>query len=195
VAAAIFLARHGETDWNAGGRWQGHSDPPLNDRGREQARALADELRSAGVDTIWTSDLVRARETATIVASCLGLAPVRVSRELREVDVGEWSGLTSREVASRYPDAFARWQAYERGWQEGETYEQMAERVVAAVHEIVARHDERRILIVSHGGPIRALQAAALGIGYAQHRRAASALGNCAVCRLLFEDGSIRPID
>jgi broad specificity phosphatase PhoE len=89
----ILLARHGESDWNRAKRWQGFADRPLTELGREQAVALADRLRDTELDAIYSSDLHRARETAEIVAGSKGLR-VEVVRDLREVDVGSWSGLT-----------------------------------------------------------------------------------------------------
>src|SRR5438034_11161678 len=102
----LLLARHGETDWNRDRRWQGHADPPLNDSGREQARALARELAADPPSAVYTSDLSRSHETAAIVAAELGL-PVTADARLREVDVGEWSGLLWSEIAERYPDGAA----------------------------------------------------------------------------------------
>src|SRR5712691_6348769 len=92
--ATLLLVRHGETDWNAEHRWQGHADVPLNARGRKQAKALAEELAPQGVDAIYTSDLSRARDTAAIVGERLGV-PVVLDPDLREIDVG------SREGADR----------------------------------------------------------------------------------------------
>src|ERR1700760_4361850 len=97
------LARHGETDWNREGRWQGWADPPLNDTGRAQARELAEQLRSVPFDAVFSSDLARARETAEIVAAPHGV-PVVVEPQLREIDIGSWSGLTHDEIRSRFPD-------------------------------------------------------------------------------------------
>ncbi len=114
----LVLVRHGETDWNAEHRFQGHADPPLNDRGRAQAHALADELRGTPFDAAYTSPLRRAAETAEILAVELQL-PVRPVEALREIDVGEWQGLTRAEVRERYPDGFARWLDFGSGWQSG----------------------------------------------------------------------------
>ena len=104
----ILLARHGETDWNRIGRWQGHADPPLNEAGREQAAALAERLAGDGIAAIYSSDLRRASATARTVGKQLGLAVVE-DPALREIDVGSWSGLTRAEVAERFPEGFARW--------------------------------------------------------------------------------------
>ena len=96
--ASLLLARHGETDWNREGRWQGHADISLNERGREQARALAKQLSGVAFDVIYASDLVRAHETALIVAEERRM-PVHTDAGLREIDVGGWSGLTPDEIA------------------------------------------------------------------------------------------------
>jgi probable phosphoglycerate mutase len=186
--ATILLVRHGETDWNRERRWQGHADRPLNDTGRAQARELAERLAAEPLEAIYSSDLARARETAEIVASRLGL-PVGIDPRLREVDVGEWSGLTMAEVELRFPAGIRRRLDGGTGWDRGETYEQMAERVVAALHDIAAAHDGR-VLAVSHGGAMRAVWTAAGGDPEARPH-----VGNCAVHALAVEDGAIRRID
>jgi probable phosphoglycerate mutase len=160
----ILLARHGETDWNRLGRWQGHADPPLNEAGRKQAAALAERLADDGNDgvvAIYSSDLLRASQTAGVVADRLGLDVVE-ERGLREIDVGSWSGLTRAEVEQRFPDGYARWLGGEIG-HDGETREQLTERVVGAVERIAAEHPEGTVLVVTHGGAIRALRRHAAG--------------------------------
>jgi broad specificity phosphatase PhoE len=187
----LLLARHGETDWNSERRWQGHADRPLNERGREQARALAAELAGRSIDAIYTSDLVRARETAEIVAAQLGLE-VRIDAGLREVDVGTWSGLAHGEIEVNDPAGFGRWQDGGKGWEGGESYEEMGERVVAAMLGIASRHRGETVLVVSHGGSIRACRAAAAGLEYRQSRE--SGIGstkNCAVVELRVADGAL----
>ena len=157
----ILLARHGETDWNHIGRWQGHADPPLNELGRRQAAELAERLSHDGISAIYSSDLRRASETALIVGARLGL-PVTEDAALREIDVGSWSGLTRGEVAERFPDGFARWQAGEIG-HDGETREELTERVVGAVEDVARAHPGETVLVVTHGGAIRALRRHAAG--------------------------------
>ena len=157
----ILLARHGETEWNRLGRWQGHADPPLNDAGRAQAAALATQLEGDGLAAVYSSDLRRASETARIVADRLGLA-VSEDRALREIDVGSWSGLTRDEVRERYPEGFARWLSGEIG-HDGETREELTKRVVEAVGRIAASHAGDHVLVVTHGGTIRALRRHAAG--------------------------------
>ena len=157
----ILLARHGETDWNRIGRWQGHADPPLNATGRRQAAELAERLARDGIVAIYASDLQRASETARVVGTRLGLGVVE-DAELREIDVGSWSGLTRAEVAKRFPDGFARWQAGDIG-HDGEAREQLTARVVAAVERIAGAHEGATVLVVTHGGAIRALRRHAAG--------------------------------
>jgi len=176
----LLLARHGETDWNRVGRWQGHADPPLNEAGRRQAEALADALDGDGVAAVYSSDLRRARETAHVVAKRLGL-PVIEDRGLREIDVGSWSGLTREEVRERYPDGFARWLQGEIG-HDGETREQLTERVVDAVGRIASGHEGDTVLVVTHGGAIRALRRHAAG-------DPGDPIENCATVRLELVDG------
>jgi broad specificity phosphatase PhoE len=144
----ILLARHGETDWNRAKRWQGWADPPLNEHGRAQARALAEQLRETPFDAVYSSDLLRARETAEIVAAPHGV-PVVTDQGLREIDVGSWSGLTHAEIELRFPSG-------ERP--DGETREQHLERVLGSVERIARANEGRRILLVTHGGTIRALR-------------------------------------
>lgn len=162
ATTVLLLARHGETDWNAVGRWQGRADPPLNERGRAQAAALAAALSGEQVDAVVSSTLARAAETAEIVAARLGRLPVARDVDLGEIDVGSWSGLTRAEVAERFPEGFARWLAGDIG-HDGETREQLTARVVAALHRVAADRTGGRVLVVTHGGAIRAARRHATG--------------------------------
>ena len=186
----ILLARHGESDWNRDQRWQGHADRPLTDLGREQARALADRLAATELDAVYSSDLERARETAAIVAEPHQL-PVNELPDLREVDVGSWSGLTRAEAEERFPNAFRRWTEGGEGWDDGETYEQLSERVVGAVLAIAARHPRDRVLLVAHGGSIRAVHAAALGVDVHAYRRIQRVEPNATLSAVCVEDGRL----
>ena len=185
----LLLARHGETDWNRQHRWQGHSDTPLNDLGREQARALADRLADEPLAAIYSSDLRRAYETARAVAERKGMDVV-VERDLRETNFGAWEGLTSTEVEARWPGELGRWRAsggpVSHG---GETREQVAARVVAAAQRIAAAHPDEQVLVVSHGGALRVLALHADAIQPDAH------LENCGVVRIRFEDGAFRGLD
>jgi len=186
----VYLARHGESDWNVERRWQGHADRPLTERGREQAARLAARLADVELDAIYASDLRRAWETAEAVARSRGIEVVRLP-ELREVDVGSWCGLTRDECAELYPDAFARWQGGGSGWDNGESYEDMGERIVAAIRRLAVEHAGGTILVVSHGGPIRAVHAHALGVDIATHRRTGPVEPNARLSAVAVEDGRI----
>jgi broad specificity phosphatase PhoE len=179
----LLLVRHGETDWNSERRWQGHSDQPLNDVGRAQAHEVAETLVGRSIDAVYASDLSRANETAEIIAARLGL-PVTTDVRLREVDVGDWSGRLWSEIEASDPEAVERLQAGLKAWQGGESYEEMGARVVAAVLELAARHPGRTVLIVSHGGSLRACRASAAGVEYHESRDGIGSLGNCAVVEL-----------
>jgi probable phosphoglycerate mutase len=161
----LYLVRHGETDWNREKRWQGHHDRSLSAAGRAQASAAAGRLRVERIAQIHSSDLKRAQETGQIIAGVCGLE-LRSDRALREVDVGNWAGLTRDEAKKRFPEGYARRRAGGTGWKGGESYEQMGERVLAYVTRLVesARGSER-IALVCHSGVIRLLVVHALGLG------------------------------
>jgi broad specificity phosphatase PhoE len=192
----LILVRHGETDWNRDRRWQGQTDAPLNERGRAQARALADELAGEDVAAVYASDLSRARETAEIIAGRLGRA-VDVDPRLREVHVGGWSGLTTAEIEARFPEDVSRWRSGDtsHAFDGGETYADMGVRVVGALEEIAARHPGEQVLVVLHGGPIRALLAHAAGITYEEQRHRRDHLDNCGFVRVVVRDGVFTGID
>lgn len=187
MRTTLLLARHGESDWNRDRRWQGFADRPLTERGRRQGEELADRLEETELDAIYSSDLERARATAEAVARRKGLE-VRTVRDLREVDVGSWSGLTRAEAEARFPEAYARWLRGGEGWADGETYEQLTERVVAAIRRIAEAHDGERVLVVAHGGTIRAVHAAALGVDVHTYRRIQRVEPNATLSAVCVED-------
>lgn len=158
----VLVARHGETDWNREGRWQGQGGPGLNATGRAQAAALAERLSHIRLEAIYTSDLARAVETAAIVGDAVGLEPVP-EPGLREVDNGDWRGLTRAQVRAVNPEGYRRWLRGAAGWNGGETYDDMHVRVIATLERLLGRHRRGRILLVSHGGAVRAIVAHAAG--------------------------------
>jgi probable phosphoglycerate mutase len=168
----IFLARHGETDWNAQDRWQGHADTRLNASGREQARALAARLADVPFGAVYSSDLRRALETAEIVVEGRDLA-IRTDPRLREIDVGSWQGLTNAEIGDR-----------ERT--DGEPLEAFRDRVLAAIATIGSRHAGVDVLVVAHGGCARTLQRQLLG-------EPLPTLENCGVYVVRVENGVLQP--
>jgi probable phosphoglycerate mutase len=190
----LLLVRHGETDWNRDGRWQGGSDTRLNELGREQARALAGEL-DGSIDVLYSSDLARASETAEIVAERLGLE-VRLDPRLRERSFGSWEGLTSPEIEERFPDAHRRWQAGEGpGADDAEPFDAFADRVSGFLTDVLDRHPAESVLIVSHGGSIRVIHALAAGLDYVRDHRSIPAVPNCAVARYAVRDGKLGRVD
>jgi broad specificity phosphatase PhoE len=186
----LLLARHGETDWNRARRWQGHADRPLTDLGRAQAAALADRLSDIALDAIYSSDLRRARETAEAVALPQGLDVIELPA-LREVDVGSWEGLTKDEAEARFPEGFRHWLAGGTGWEDGETYADMSRRVLSAVDGIASDNEGGRVLIVSHGGPIRAIHGAALGMDVEDYRRIRPVEPNARLSAVCVEGGRL----
>jgi len=189
----LILVRHGETDWNAEHRWQGHSDTRLNAAGREQARRLAEELER--VDAVYSSDLARARETAEILAVRIGLE-VRLDPRLRERGFGAWEGLTTDEIASSFPDEQRRWRAgIGAGARDAEPFEAFAARVGSFVADVGPRHVDEEVLVVAHGGTIRVVHALASGLDYVRDHRSISAVANCSPSRYAFREGKLAPID
>jgi broad specificity phosphatase PhoE len=195
MATTIVLVRHGETDWNLERRFQGHADVPLNETGRAQALELAERLAGESFSTAYTSPLRRASETAEILAARLGF-DVHPDESLKEVHVGSWSGLAVHEVEARFPEGYARWVEWRcAGWDDGETYDELAERVVRGLREIARRHPGKCVLAVTHGGPIRSAMAVALGLSLDEVGSRLRSLENCAAVRVAVEDGILEPVD
>lgn len=165
MPSRLLLVRHGQSEWNAVGRWQGQADPPLSDLGRQQARAAAKAIE--GVDAVFTSDLTRAAETARIIAEDIGVGPVIPDPGLRERDAGEWSGLTRDEIHERYPGylpddrhrTFAPGSEAELrrppGW---EPDAEVLARVLEAIHRVHLVVGDGDGLVVTHGGVIYVLE-------------------------------------
>ena len=169
----LLLVRHGETDWNAEGRLQGHTDRPLSEFGRRQAQGLAHELAAEDFDAIYASDLARARETAEIVGEHLRL-PVILDPDLREKNWGTWEGLTSME---RVGIELV-----------GESTKEHSERMLRALGRIACQHPSSSVLVVTHGGSMRRVQTEALGF-------ALPVVENCGRWVCAWKDGVIGPVD
>jgi broad specificity phosphatase PhoE len=161
----ILLARHGETDWNRDGRWQGHNDQPLNALGERQAHALAAYLEGDGIGALYTSDLARARQTAAAIERATGLQAI-VDPDLREVDVGEWAGHTRADARAIDPAWYRRWaDGVVDGYRGGETYLDLHRRTVRAFLRVVEASDGLTAVVVCHGGSIRAIVSQVVGLG------------------------------
>ena len=150
------MIRHGQSTWNQEHRIQGQLDPPLSPEGRRQAELLARRLAGRTLAGFYTSDLKRAFETAEILAPSVRMRPEAAS-SLREIFLGEWEGLTTEEIAVRYPEEWSRW-VEEPDWDAvpgGEGAEQFDARVGAALEAILAGHPQGDVLVVTHGGVIQ----------------------------------------
>jgi broad specificity phosphatase PhoE len=150
----MLLVRHGQSEWNAVGRWQGQADPVLTDTGRHQARTAAERLGS--VDVVVASPLLRALETAQILAESLGVGPVVTEAALMERDVGEWSGLTKDEIEQRWPGHLAE-QRRPPGF---EADDALLDRAADAVDRIAGTYSDAEVLVITHGGVVTTLERA-----------------------------------
>jgi probable phosphoglycerate mutase len=172
----ILVLRHGESEWNALGKWQGQADPPLTDDGRQQAFRAIEKLGT--FDLIACSDLQRAHETAQIIAHGIGVGPLIVDERLRETDVGEWQGLTHSQIERQWP-----------GWLDGhrrppsfESDTSLITRFTAALGDISELCAGGEALVVAHAGVIRVMRRA---LGASDPR-----IPNLGGCRFLLTPGA-----
>jgi broad specificity phosphatase PhoE len=163
----FWLIRHGQTDWNLLGKWQGQSAeaPGLNTAGRAQALSILDQLPNADFSALYSSDLLRARQTAELIAAPLGLA-VTLDPRLREMNLGAWEGMLSSDIESQYPRELEnrKRDPFHAPAPNGESPRQVAERVIAAADEIAGKHPNESALIVSHGVALAVMICHARGI-------------------------------
>ena len=148
----LLVVRHGQSEWNATGRWQGRADPPLTDEGRRQSIAATGALGS--FDAVVASPLLRAVETATIIAERLGIGPVPTDPDLMERDAGEWQGLTRVQIQEQWP-------GYLEDGRRPPGYEPddaMLARVRSGLDRIAGRVGDGDVLVISHGGVVYALE-------------------------------------
>ncbi len=155
-ASRLILIRHGESTWNRDRRIQGQLDPPLSEQGHEQARLVAGRLGRREVEALYTSDLLRASQTAAPIAAMLGVE-ARPMKELREIFLGDWEGLHTAELAERFPEAWDAW-TREPSWDvvpRGEGASAFEERVVSALDRLFEQHSHGDAIVVTHGGVIQ----------------------------------------
>lgn len=190
----LLVLRHGITEHNAAGIWQGHLDTELSMLGRDQALAAGEALAAYRPVLLVTSDLRRAAQTAEALASRIGV-PARHDERLREIHVGQWQGLSSADVDERHPDvgsAIARGEDLRRGI-DGETVAEVVERARAAVVELIeALADGDTAVVVTHGVTARALVADLVGMDQRTAWLSLSGLGNCHWGELREYDGRWR---
>ena len=168
----LILARHGETDWNRDNRIQGHSDIGLNERGKEQARCLASQLKEEIITAIYTSPLRRAWETALTIAEFHQL-PVQVEPDLAELDVGEMDGLTFEQMRNKYGDILREWvrDAGPVKMPQGESLEELQGRAWAAIQRMLQKHPEGTVIVVSHNFAISTIICQAIGLALCDFRK------------------------
>jgi broad specificity phosphatase PhoE len=156
----LLIIRHAQTEANVAGRWEGWTDPPLTPTGRAQAEAIARRLAPEGgqIAALYTSPLRRALETAQAIGAALDLEPTPVEA-LKEIHFGQLEGVTLQEMEARHPDLYARWEdktdmAFR--WPGGENRAAFFSRAAQACQCILTRHPDEKVVIVAHGGTIRA---------------------------------------
>lgn len=184
----VLAIRHGETDWNRAKRIQGHTDIGLSELGLGQAHSLGLALREQAVDAVYSSDLLRARQTAQAVLDHgpQVKAPLRLEPLLRERSFGIFEGLTWEQIKARWPDQSERWRSRDAdfGAEGGETLGDFYQRSIAALTQIAAAHPGQTIVIVTHGGVLDCLYRAATRLSLQAPR--SWVLTNAAVNRLLY---------
>jgi probable phosphoglycerate mutase len=183
AARRVLLWRHGRTAWNVQRRFQGQSDPPLDEVGRSQAREAAAMLAAVDPDAVYSSDLVRATETAAALTALTGL-PVRPDRRLRERALGRWEGLTRGEVASLYPAEYADWLAGREDCQTGsEPRGALADRALAVLADLT----DEVVVLVTHSATAIAFTGRMLGLPQSAWR-GVGPLANCHWTEFLRDD-------
>ncbi|MEF2278718.1 histidine phosphatase family protein [Deinococcus sp. YIM 134068] len=192
TATEFWVVRHGESTWNADGRYQGQTDVPLSHIGILQAASLAERLTGQSFAAVYTSDLARASQTADMVAERLAGAPeVQPDPGLREIDVGELGGLVMADIEVRHPDYLTAlradpWRTRRPG---GESMEDLFSRCGAAFHALRVRHPGGRVLVFTHGGVVRVAVGLALG-GVSVHAWARLSVTNTSITRVLLGEES-----
>jgi len=182
-ATEIILIRHGETEWNLSGRWQGHADSALSPRGIAQAEALALRMTSEPVDVVYVSDLERALHTARLVGTPSGWDCVPM-KELRERDLGVLEGLTTDEMKVDQPNVYQAFLTEGPDYQPpgGESFRQFSDRCSEVIERLATKHVGQKIALVTHGGVLGVLFRKVLNLGLEAERN--FLLLNCSINRI-----------
>ena len=183
----IFLIRHGETEWNSQQRMQGHSNSDLSSVGQAQIQALGQWMKNVPFDHIYSSDSLRAKQTAEAITQFSG-HELKIDLRLREKNLGIFEGLTSEEARKRHPEVFRLFKSSGSKYEidEGESTQQLQDRALEIVEEIRIKHPEERVLLVTHGGFIRVVMKHSLGLSLETPTR--FLIRNTGVFRLVWED-------
>ena len=189
-ATRILAIRHGETAWNVDGRMQGHLDIPLNDTGRWQAHRLALAISEENISAIYSSDLLRAYQTAQAIAAGSGQS-IQIDVALRERCFGEFEGLTFKEIDARWPVEAERWRLRDPDFlpEGGESLRVFDARCVEAITRLASAHPGQTIVLVAHGGVMDCFYRAAAHLDLQTPRT--WQLGNASINRLLYSDGGL----
>ncbi len=190
MTTTIILIRHGLTDWNEEGRWQGHEDIPLNDTGIAQAQALGRRLANWPIHTLYSSDLKRAAKTAAILGEAMDLQPIH-DPSWRERDVGAFQGLTWEEIAIQYPNEFPGMRAGIIDPPHGEDNKALYNRAVTAFSTLATRHAGQMVAAVSHGGFLHTMLLHILGLPVGEYGRL-SLRGNTGISIVEISNGHSR---
>jgi probable phosphoglycerate mutase len=161
----LVIIRHAQSEWNPIGRYQGHLDPDLTEKGREQAKALGRELKREGIEVLYSSPLKRTWKTAEIISSIIGAEPLKEERVI-EIDHGRWSGMLVSEVKEKFPDEFKTWmeEPHKSVFEGGESLRDVYERVGNFIDEVRVKHRGKTVGVVSHTVPIRCMLCYILGV-------------------------------
>ncbi|MCK5900782.1 histidine phosphatase family protein [bacterium] len=183
----IILIRHGETEWNSQQRMQGHSNSDLSSVGQAQIQALGQWMKNVPFDHIYSSDSLRAKQTAEAITQFSG-HELKIDLRLREKNLGVFEGLTSEEARERHPEVFRLFKTAGSKYviDEGESTQQLQDRALEIVDEIRIKHPEERVLLVTHGGFIRVVMKHSLGLSLETPTR--FLIRNTGVFRLVWED-------
>lgn len=190
MTTSILLIRHAQTDWNVVRRWQGHKDVPLNRNGRYQSKKLAQRLADWPIDTIYTSDLQRAYDTAASVGKALNIEPI-VDPALRERNGGQFQGLTIDELRSKHSEFWTQVRQEGKAPPGGESNLEVARRIVTAYASYLTYHENKLFAIVSHGGALQLLISYVLGFPLGQ-LAAISLSGNTGISLIRIDGGRAR---
>ena len=183
----IILIRHGETEWNSQQRMQGHSNSDLSPVGQAQIQALGQRMKNVPFDLIYSSDSLRAKQTAEAITQFSGHV-LKIDLRLREKNLGVFEGLTSEEARERHPEVFRLFKTAGSKYviDEGESTQQLQDRALEIVDEIRIKHPEEHVLLVTHGGFIRVVMKHSLGLSLETPTR--FLIRNTGVFRLVWED-------
>ena len=183
----IILIRHGETEWNSQKRMQGHSNSDLSLVGQAQIQALGQLMKNVPFDLIYSSDSLRAKQTAEAITQFSG-HELQFDQRLREKNLGVFEGLTSEEARERHPEVFRLFKTAGSKYvvDEGDSTQQLQDRALEIVNEIRIKHPEERVLLVTHGGFIRVVMKHSLGLSLETPTR--FLIRNTGVFRLVWED-------